>query len=192
MPRSLGPIHLNPRSLLRQAPVLWLVTIGALLVRLYLASLWFRFGMAKVEAGWLTLNPVRGLLGGVAAGQTPMPLPSLSIVAGWLLAIRADALLSVVVPLTEIVLAAAFLTGWHTRRAALVGIAINASLILGGLATVPFDGRIIALQTAVILAGKRAGLIGAPGIARLRRVRRPRIEGLFECGTGPEPSSRAA
>jgi uncharacterized membrane protein YphA (DoxX/SURF4 family) len=192
MPRSHGPIHLNPRSVLRQAPLLWLVAIGALLARLYLASLWSRFGIAKVEAGWLTLNPVRGLLGVVAAGQTPMPVPRLSIVAGWLLAIRADVLLSVVVPLTEIVLAGAFLTGWYTRRAALVGIAINASLILGGLATVAFDGRIIALQAAVILAGKRAGLLGAPGVGRLRRVRRPRIEGLFEGGTGRKPRSRAA
>ena len=189
MPRSLGPISLRPRLAVRWASLFWLVALGAFFVRLYLASLWFRFGMAKIDAGWLALNPVRGLLSVVGAGQTPMPIPNLSIVANWLLAVRADALLSVVLPLTEIALAAAFLTGCYARRAALVGIAVNASLILAGLASVGFDGRIIALQAVVLLAGRRAEVLGVP-IGRLRRASSRRINRLV--GTGSEPRRRAA
>ena len=68
MPRSFGPIPLRRGAAVGRGPMLWLVALGALVLRLYLASLWFRFGMAKIEGGWLTANPVRGLLTVVRAG----------------------------------------------------------------------------------------------------------------------------
>jgi uncharacterized membrane protein YphA (DoxX/SURF4 family) len=192
MPRSLGPIPLRPREFAGWPPMFWLVALGALFVRLYLATLWLRFGMAKVDAGWLTLNPVRGLLTVVGGGQTPMPIPRLSVFANWLLAVRADVLLSVLVPLTELALAAAFFTGWYVRQAAFIGIAVNTALILGGLASVAFDGKIIALQVVVLVVGRRASVLGVPGIARLGRWVRDRIDQAVDGGAGPEARRTAA
>jgi uncharacterized membrane protein YphA (DoxX/SURF4 family) len=186
MPRSFGPVP--PRS---WAPLLWLVALGALLIRLYLASLWFRFGMTKLEAGWLTTNPVLGLLTAIAKDQTPMPIPSLSVVAEALLAVRADVVLSILLPLTEIVLAVAFLTGFRVRIAALVGIAVNASLILGGVASVSFDGRIVTLQALLLLAGTRAGTLGLRRLPRLVRAVR-RSARAIRVTAGHPPRRRAA
>jgi uncharacterized membrane protein YphA (DoxX/SURF4 family) len=190
MPRF-GPLSLRSRAVSGSWPLFWLIGTGALLVRLYLASLWFRFGMTKLEVGWLTTNPVRELLELVASGQTPMPIPSLSIVADALLAVRADAALSVVLPLTELVLAAAFLTGFWVRLAAVGGIAVNASLILGGLASLSFDGRIIALQALLLLAGSRAGAPGVTSLPRLVDAVRRAARSL-ETATGQASRRRAA
>jgi uncharacterized membrane protein YphA (DoxX/SURF4 family) len=174
MPRTLGPRSLRSRALSPSWLLFWVIAVGALGVRLYLASLWFRFGITKVEAGWLTTNPVRGLLALVASGQTPMPIPSLSTVAGALIAARADVVLSVTLPLLELGLAAAFVSGYAVRGAAVVGIVVNASLILGGLASVGFDGRVILLQAVLLLAGTRAGALNigtlARGLAPIRRA----------------------
>jgi uncharacterized membrane protein YphA (DoxX/SURF4 family) len=173
MPRSLGPLPQRFRRLNGWWLLFWVVAVGAVGVRVYLASLWFRFGITKLEAGWLTTNPVRGLLALVAGGQSPMPIPSLSAIAGALLAARADVLLSVALPFTELALAAAFVSGYAVRGAAVVGIVVNASLILGGLAGVDFDGRIILLEALLLLAGTRARALSigtlARGLAPMRR-----------------------
>jgi uncharacterized membrane protein YphA (DoxX/SURF4 family) len=166
MPLSFGPLSLRSCRLNGRWLLFWVVAVGALGVRLYLASLWFRFGITKVEAGWLTTNPVRGLLTLVADGQTPMPIPSLSAVAGALLAARADVLLSVALPVIELALAAAFVSGYAVRGAAVVGIVVNASLILGGLAVVGFDGRIIVLEVLLLVAGTRARALRIGTVAR--------------------------
>ena len=191
MPRSFGLVSPHRRSKVGRASLLPIVAVATLLVRLYLARLWLGFGLAKIEAGWLTANPVRGLLAAVAAGQTPMPIPGLSVVASWLLAVHADAALSILLPLTELALAAAFLTGLLAQPAAALGIAVNTSLILGGLASVGFDGRVIALELIVLAAGVSAGVLGVPGIARVIRAVRRRADWLVD-GPGQQPRRRAA
>ncbi|MFN2564391.1 MAG: hypothetical protein ABR499_05185 [Gemmatimonadaceae bacterium] len=157
---------MNRRAAVRWWPVFWLIALGALAIRAYLASVWFRFGMTKLETGWLRTNPVRGLLALVASGQTPMPIPSLSGVAEALLAVRADVVLSVILPLVEIAFAAAFLAGFCVRFAAAGGITVNTSLILGGLASAGFDGKIILLELLLLLAGARAAALGVPTALR--------------------------
>jgi uncharacterized membrane protein YphA (DoxX/SURF4 family) len=167
MPRSVIPISSRWRAVGGCWPVSWAIAVAALLVRVYLAWLWFQFGITKLDAGWLTHDPVRGLLTLVAGGQTPMPIPGLSIVAGALLAVHADVLLSVILPFVELALAVSFLTGYYVRSAALVGIAVNASLILGGLASVSFDGRIIVLQALLLLASQRASALRVPRLPQV-------------------------
>src|SRR5687768_15434425 len=75
---------------------------GWLLLRVYLGSIWLRFGIAKIEGGWLTTNPIRSLLEAVASGGTPVPFDFYRSVAELLLGLGADRVLSVAIPLAEV------------------------------------------------------------------------------------------
>ena len=151
----------------------------ALATRLYLASIWWTFGMLKIRAGWITAaspddNALRPLLELIAAGRLPSTWPVFQPIAEMLLATGLDALLVVAIPVTELALAVAFATGTAPRLAALIGIAVNLGLIAAGIGDPLLDGRVVALQLLVIATGPLAGAWGVPAIVRARRARRPR------------------
>jgi uncharacterized membrane protein YphA (DoxX/SURF4 family) len=141
-----------------------------LALRIYLGLLWIRFGVAKIEAGWLAENQLGGLLRAVAEGGTPAPLGLFRSVAALMLRLHLDPALSVAIPLFEVSVGVAFLAGVLLVPAAAAATLLNLNLILFGIASWRFDGRIILLQL-LILAGWRAA--GYLGVARLRGLWAP-------------------
>lgn len=140
-----------------------------LALRIYLGSIWLQFGMAKVQGGWLTGNPMHGMLDAIAGGLTQTPLPAYRHVARALLEVGADRWLSVGVPLAEIAVALAFFSGLLLVPAAVGATLLNLNLILSGIATWHFDGRVIALQLLLLAAWRVAGYVGVARIVSLAR-----------------------
>jgi uncharacterized membrane protein YphA (DoxX/SURF4 family) len=132
-----------------------------LLVRLHLAWMWLRFGVAKIRDGWLAENPLHDLLGAVAQGYTATPLEPYRHVAELLLAVGGDRALSVLIPIFEVAVGLMFLSGIGLVPAAILASLLNVNLILSGVATWAFDGRFIALQLLLLAAWRVAGRLGA-------------------------------
>lgn len=137
-----------------------------LVLRFYLASVWLQFGMSKIRGGWLEGDGLHGLLSAVAAGQTPAPFPFYARVAELLVETGMDRVLSIVMPLAEVAVGLAFLTGVLLVPAAIAATLLNVNLILSGVASIRFDGRIIALQVLLLLAWRVAGYLGLGTLAR--------------------------
>lgn len=137
-----------------------------LALRLYLAWVWLQFGISKIRGGWLDGDGVHGLLSAVAAGQTPAPFPFYTRIAEWLVASGLDDVLSVVMPLAEVAVGLAFLTGVLLVPAAIGATLLNVNLVLSGVASLHFDGRIIALQILLLLAWRVAGYLGLGTLVR--------------------------
>lgn len=137
-----------------------------LVLRLYLASVWLQFGIGKIRGGWLDGDGLHALLGAVAAGQTPAPFPFYARVAELLVATGMDRVLSVAIPLVEVAVALAFITGILLVPAAIAATLLNVNLVLSGVASIHFDGRIIALQVLMLLAWRVAGYLGLGTLLR--------------------------
>jgi uncharacterized membrane protein YphA (DoxX/SURF4 family) len=131
-----------------------------LMLRLYLASIWMNFGVAKIRGGWLRGDALDALLQAVADGHTPTPFPFYNDVARVLVETGMAGVLSVLIPIAEVAVATAFLTGLMLVPAAICAILLNTNLILAGIASINFDGRIIALQVLLLLAWRVAGYLG--------------------------------
>ncbi|HEV2733729.1 MAG TPA: hypothetical protein VGV85_02785 [Longimicrobiaceae bacterium] len=142
----------------RLASPLWLG------IRIYLGSIWLQFGLAKVEGGWLTGNPMHSMLDAIARGMTPAPFPAYRHVAQALLDVGADHWMSVGLPLAELAVALAFFGGVLLVPAAVGASLLNLNLILSGMASWQFDGRIIALQLLLLAAWRVADYVGLPRI----------------------------
>lgn len=126
------------------------VLLASLALRGYIALVWLRFGIAKLQGGWLTTNPLKPLFTSIAAGQLPTTAPGYAHVAKLIVATHADALLSVAIPFAEIAIALAILFNVRPRTAALVACALNLNLLLAGVATFSLDGRMIVLQLVLV------------------------------------------
>jgi uncharacterized membrane protein YphA (DoxX/SURF4 family) len=140
-----------------------------LALRIYLGLIWIRFGTGKIEAGWLAGNELEPLLRAVAGGGTPAPIGAFRGVAALLLGLHLDALLSTAIPLFEIGVGVAFLSGVLLVPAAAAASVMNLNLILFGIASWRFDGRIILLQLLIVAGWRAAGYLG---VARLRDLAR--------------------
>lgn len=131
-------------------------------LRLYLASVWLRFGLSKLEAGWLEHNSLGGLLGMVAAGELPSPFPFYAGFVQLLLDLGLDAALSFLIPILELGIALALFTGFLWAPATVLAIALNLNFLLSGVASLSFDGGLVVLQSLLLLAGPVAGRGGLP------------------------------
>jgi thiosulfate dehydrogenase [quinone] large subunit len=157
----------------RLAAPLWLA------LRVYLGSVWLQFGVAKIRGGWLAGDAMHGMLDAVARGLTPAPFPAYRHVAQALLDAGADRWLSVGLPLVELAVSLAFFSGLLLVPAAVGACMLNLNLILSGIASWQFDGRIIALQLLLVFAWRVADYAGVARIVSfVRRLRR---------GSGPLP-----
>ena len=136
------------------AAPLWLA------LRIYLGTVWLQFGLTKLRTGWVTGNPMEEILSLVARGLTPTPVPGYRRVAELLLALDVDRVLSIAIPLLEVAFASAFFAGVLLVPAAIGACLLNANLLLSGIATWDFDGRVIGLQILLLLAWRVAGFLG--------------------------------
>lgn len=162
----------------RRSSLLWLA------VRLYLGSVWLQFGVGKLRSGWITTNPMGSLLGAVADGHTSAPFGAFRPVAWLLLDLGADPALSVLIPLAEVALGIAFVAGVLLVPASVAATLLNLSLILAGIASVRFDGRMVMLQLLLLAAWPVAGHVGA-GMAARRFRRRAAPDAR------PQPAARS-
>lgn len=152
----------------RYAAPLWLA------LRLYLGWIWLQFGIDKLQAGWLAKDAIGPLLKLGAEGTLPLPVPAFAQVAQLLLGLGVTPLISFAMPLLELAVALAFLSGVLVAPAAIGATLLNITIILAGIGQVAFDGRMIVLQLLLLMAWPVAERIGlrptlAQGWGRLRR-----------------------
>jgi thiosulfate dehydrogenase (quinone) large subunit len=137
-----------------------------LALRIYLGLVWLRFGVAKIEAGWLTTNQLGGLLRVIADGGTSTYLRAFRSIAALMLELGLDPILSVAIPVFEIAVALAFFAGVLLVPAATAASLLNLNLILFGIASWRFDGRIILLQLLLLAGWRAAGYLGVASLTR--------------------------
>ncbi|HEU0012869.1 MAG TPA: hypothetical protein VFQ45_04260 [Longimicrobium sp.] len=136
-------------------------------LRVYLGLVWLQFGLGKVRGGWLTGNPMKGMLRAIADGHLRTRVPGYRRFAELLLELELDRAISVGLPLFELAVALAFFSGVLVVPAAILATLMNVNLIVSGIASWHFDGRIIALQVLLLLAWRIAGYLG---LARVRQA----------------------
>lgn len=136
------------------ASPIWLV------VRLYLAYLWFNFGISKLQSGWLTSDPVGAMLQGVANGTIKVPFEFYRGVAQMLISTGATTILSHTMPFLELAVALSFATGVLVVPAAIGATLLNVNFILSGIAQINLDGKFIVLQLLLVMAYRIVGMIG--------------------------------
>jgi len=142
----------------RYAAPLWLV------VRLYLAYMWMQMGVAKFGAGFLTSDPIGGILKLVADGTLKVPFAWFRPVAGMLVDYGTTPLLSYSMPFLELAVALSFLTGVLVVPAAIGATLLNIIFMLSGIGQIGLDGRFIALQLLLVLAFRVVASIGVEPI----------------------------
>lgn len=136
-------------------------------LRCLLAGVWLRYGIGKIESGWLTSNPLKPLVELVANGYTNAWLPLYEPLSRWALELGLDRFLAVAFPLTELAIAGALLSGVFFRPALLLAAFINLNLILSGLAPWQIDGRIILVELLTLALGAAAGRYGWRSLSTL-------------------------
>lgn len=134
-----------------------LANAAALAVRLYAASVWWRFATSKIEQGWLTTNPLRPLLTLVADGKLPGTAGGYDVLAAFALRWGIDLPMARALPFLELSIAMAFVLGVRVRTVAVAAAFVNLNLLLSGIGSMAIDGRLIAFQLLLLLAGQRAG-----------------------------------
>jgi len=168
----------------RLAAPIWLV------LRLYIAWIWFQMSLSKFEAGWLTSDPVGQMFKMVANGTLPVPLPFYRDVAGALLNAGISPLISHSMPFLEMAVALSLATGVLVPAAAVGAILLNINIILSCIGTPAFDGPIIATEILFVLSFRVVGGIGFERLAlrilnaAVRVVRPARKQELAEAGGG--------
>ena len=127
-----------------------IATLASLALRGYIAFVWLRFGVTKLQQGWLTTNPMKPLFTMIAAEQLPTTAPGYAWIAKAVVLTHADVLMSVAIPAVEIAIGLALLFNVRPRTAALVACVLNVNLLLAGVATFALDGRMIVLQLVLV------------------------------------------
>lgn len=143
----------------RYASPIWLA------VRLYIGFIWLQFGIRKLETGWLTSDPMGGVLKHIANGTLQVPWAPFKGFATFLVDAGLTPYLSMSMPFMEIAVALAFFSGILVLPAAVGGAILLTNFILSGIGTMAFDGRLLLGHLLLILAFRVAGLIGFERLA---------------------------
>jgi uncharacterized membrane protein YphA (DoxX/SURF4 family) len=136
-----------------------------LALRLYLAWIWVQMGVSKLEAGWLTSDPIGQMLKMVANGTIPVPLSFYRGVADALVSSGITPMLSHSMPFLELAVALSFITGVLVPVAAVGAILLNVNFMLSGIGTIELDGPVIAGQLLLIASYRVVGVIGFERLA---------------------------
>jgi thiosulfate dehydrogenase (quinone) large subunit len=143
----------------RYAAPIWLA------LRLYIGWIWMQFGIRKLETGWLTSDPMGGVLAQIAKGNIAVPWAPFKDFAAFLVDAGLTPYLSMSMPFMEIAVALAFFSGILVVPAALGGALLLTNFILSGIGTLAFDGRLLLGHLLLVLAFRIAGLIGFERLA---------------------------
>jgi thiosulfate dehydrogenase [quinone] large subunit len=143
----------------RYAAPIWLA------LRLYIGWIWLQFGIRKIETGWLTSDPMGGVLRQIAKGNLPVPWAPFRDFAAFLVDAGLTPYLSMSMPFMELAVGLAFLSGILVAPAAFGGALLLLNFILSGIGTLAFDGRLLLGHLLLLLAFRVAGLIGFERLA---------------------------
>jgi len=144
----------------RYAAPLWL------LVRLYVAYVFLTMGIAKIEAGFLTSDPIGQMLPLVANGAIPVPFEFYRGVAAMLVEAGVTPLISHSMPLLELAVALSLATGVLVPIAAFGALLLNINFVLSGVGQISFDLPYMIAEVLLIAAYPVVGLIGLERLAR--------------------------
>jgi uncharacterized membrane protein YphA (DoxX/SURF4 family) len=159
------------------ASPIWLV------LRLYIASIWFQMSISKFQAGFLTNDPVGQMFKLIADGKMPVPLPFYRGVAQALLDAGVSPLISHSMPFLEMAVALSLISGVLVPAAAVGAILLNINIILSGMGSPAFDGPIIAAEILFLMSYRVVGAIG------FERIGARILKGVVEA---VRPAKRAA
>lgn len=134
-------------------------------VRLYLANIWFWMGFGKLEGGYLTSDPTADLFKAILAGHLPVPVPAYKGFVQLMLDLGVTQMLSFSMPFLEMAVALAFISGVMIVPAAIGGTFLVINVLLSGMGTLAFDGKVIALQVLLVLAFRVSDYIGFQRLA---------------------------
>jgi len=144
----------------RLAAPIWLA------LRLYIAWIWFQMGISKLQAGWLTSDPVGAMFKLIEKGTIAVPLPFYRGVAGALLDAGVSPMISHSMPFLELAVALSLASGVLVPAAAVGAILLNMNIILSGIGTPAFDAPIIASEILFLASYRVVGGIGFERLAR--------------------------
>lgn len=143
----------------RFASPLWLA------LRLYVAWIWIQMSVSKFQAGWLASDPSGDLLKLVAKGTMPVPFTFYRGVADFMVGLGITPMLSHTMPFLEMAVALSLISGVLMRPASIGGILLVLNVILMGIGTLAFDGRVILIHVLLIAAYGSARVIGFERLA---------------------------
>jgi thiosulfate dehydrogenase [quinone] large subunit len=161
----------------RYAAPLWL------LVRLYVAYVFLTMGSAKIQAGFLTADPIGAMLPLVANGSIAVPFEFYRGVAGMLVEAGVTPLISHAMPLLELAVALSLATGVLTPLAAFGALLLNLNFVLSGIGQISFDLPYLIAEVLLMAAYPVVGLIGLErlarriGLAAIAKIRPARAQG---------------
>lgn len=143
----------------RFASPLWLA------LRLYVAMIWVQMSLGKFTAGWLNSDPSGDLLKLVAKGTMPVPFAFYRGVAETMVNLGITPMLSHTMPFLEMAVGLALISGIMMRAASVGGILLVTNIILMGIGTMAFDGRVILAHVLLIAGYQSARVIGFERLA---------------------------
>jgi len=144
----------------RQAAPIWL------LLRLYVAWVFLTMGIAKIEGGFLTGDPIGEMLKLVANGAIPVPFEFYRGVAGMLVEAGLTPMISFSMPFLEIAIALSMLTGVLTPLAAFGALLLNINFVLSGIGQINFDLPYMIAEVLLIMGYSVVGVIGFEKLAQ--------------------------
>jgi thiosulfate dehydrogenase (quinone) large subunit len=143
----------------RNAAPIWL------LLRLYVAWVFLTMGIAKIEGGFLTGDPIGEMLKLVANGAIPVPFEFYRGVSGMLVGAGLTPLISHSMPFLELAIALSLATGVLTPLAAFGALLLNINFVLSGIGQLNFDAPYMVAEILMILGYSVVGVIGFEKLA---------------------------
>src|SRR5262249_12512592 len=143
----------------RQAAPIWL------LLRLYVAWGFLTMGIAKIEGGVLTSDPIGEMLKLDATGTILVPFGFYRGIAGMLVGAGLTPLISHSMPFLEIAIALSLATGVLTPLAAFGALLLNINFVLSGIGQIAFDFPYMVAEVLLIMGYSVVGVIGFEKLA---------------------------
>jgi thiosulfate dehydrogenase (quinone) large subunit len=160
----------------RHAAPIWL------LLRLYVAWVFLTMGIAKIEGGFLTGDPIGEMLKLVANGTILVPFEFYRGVAGMLVGAGLTPIISHSMPFLEIAIAISMITGVLTPLAAFGALLLNINFVLSGIGQIDFDFPYMVAEVLLMMGYSVVGVIGFEKLAQrilkaaVAKVRLARLE----------------
>jgi uncharacterized membrane protein YphA (DoxX/SURF4 family) len=123
-------------------------------------------GIAKIEGGFLTGDPIGEMLKLVANGAIPVPFEFYRGVSGMLVGAGLTPMLSHSMPFLEIAIAISMITGVLTPLAAFGALLLNINFILSGIGQIDFDFPYMVAEVLLIMGYSVVGVIGFEKLAQ--------------------------
>jgi uncharacterized membrane protein YphA (DoxX/SURF4 family) len=134
-------------------------------LRLYLGWIFFQFGWRKLEAGWLTSDPMGTVIGQIADGKLKVGFAPFRDFCAFLVDAGLTPLLSQSMPFLELAVALSLVTGILVVPAAIGASILLVNFMLSGIGTLAFEGRLLLGLVLLMVAYRVVSVIGFQALA---------------------------